>query len=110
MVQAQRLDVARYRRGTLLNCLTQVMTWTETAPVAWFNWKLIPVKVEDLLTPSMSSSEALGSGSLPSYDEGDTRRSSTRAQHTEHDDFGTVVSEVTTVVVTTRKKYRVEDA
>ena len=65
--------------------------------------------------PSKLPTDAVGSGSLPSYD-GETGQSSTRAQHTEseHDEFGTVVTEVTTVatntLVTTRKKYRVEDA
>ena len=50
-----------------------------------------------------ASSETLGSGSLPPYD-GDT---AARAQHVgyERDDFGTVVTEVTT----TRKRYRVQD-
>lgn len=75
-------------------------------------WKLIPVKAEGKSTPPRSSAEALGSGSLPSYDGLVTGQSSTRAQHaeSEQDDFGTVVTEVTTTVVTTRKKYRVEDA
>jgi hypothetical protein len=64
------------------------------------------VEVERVLTPS---------GSLPPYD-GDAGQSSTRAQHTEseYDEFGTVVNEVTVVTttstVTTRKRYRVEDA
>ena len=81
----------------------------------WFIWKLIPVKDKGPFMPSGSPSGALGSGSLPSYD-GATGQSSTRAQHTEseHDGFGTVVTEVTTVatntLVTTRKKYRVEGA
>ena len=37
--------------------------------------------------------------------------SSTRAQYaeSERDDFGTIVTEVTTTVVTTRKKYQVAD-
>ena len=96
----------------LLSGFTQVKFWTDEVPYPWFTWKLIPVKVVGLV---MLSSEALGSGSLPSYD-GATGQSSTRAQHTEseHDEFGTVVTEVTTVstntLVTTRKKYRVEDA
>ena len=60
------------------------------------------MKVESASTPP---------GSLPSYD-GDAGQSSTRTQHTEseHDEFGTVVNEVTVVTITTRKKYRVEDA
>lgn len=76
---------------------------------AWRIWKLIPVKVEGVSAPSQLSAEAIASGSLPSY-EGETWQSSARAQHTEseRDEFGTVVTEVT--VVTTRKKYRVEDS
>jgi len=46
-------------------------------------------------------------GIPPPYEGGTTGEPSTRTQcETEHDDFGTVVTEVTTV--TTRKKYRVE--
>ena len=77
----------------------------------WRIWKLIPVKVEGVFTPSRSLSEALSLGTLPSYD-GDTGRSSAHAQYaeSERDDFGTVVTEVTTTVITSRKKYRVEDA
>ena len=54
-----------------------------------------------------SSSENFGSG-LPPYDENEPRQSSSREQHAgyERDDFGTVVTEVTTV--TTRKRYRVD--
>jgi hypothetical protein len=68
------------------------------------------MKVEDAFMPSQSSSETLGSGFPPSYDGDATGQSSTRAQYaeSEQDDFGTVVTEVTTV--TTRKRYRVEDA
>ena len=72
------------------------------------------MKVEGLLSPSKPSPETLGSGSLPSYDDGDIRQSSAHAQHavSEHDEFGTVVTEVTTTstIITTRKKYRVEGA
>ena len=82
----------------------------DTPPRAWFIWKLIPVKVEGTFMPSQPSPETLGSGSLPSYNGDPTERSSTRAQHgeSERDDFGTIVTEVTTV--TTRRRYRVEDA
>ena len=79
-------------------------------------WKLIPVKVESTSTPSPSSSDNLGSGSPPLYNEDATGQSSTRARHTEfeQDEFGTIVNEVTVVTtnstVTTRKRYRVEDA
>lgn len=49
------------------------------------------------------------SGLPPSYDRDATGGSPTRAQRTdfERDDFGTIVTEVTTV--TTRKRYRIED-
>ena len=72
------------------------------------------MKVEGALAPSQLLSETLGSDSLPSYDGDVTGQSSTRAQHVEpeHDEFGTIVNEVivTTTTVTTRKRYRVEDA
>lgn len=73
----------------------------------WRIWKLIPVKIEQV---------TLGSGFPPSYDGDPTRQSSTHAQHAdfEQDEFGTIVNEVTVVTttstVTTRKKYRAEDA
>ena len=83
-----------------------MIIWTSEAQI----WKLIPVEVEGATAASRSSSEALGSGSPPSYDGGVTGQSSTGAQHveSERDDFGTIVTEVTTI--TTRKRYRVEDA
>ena len=71
------------------------------------------MKVEGASMPLHPSFEALGPGSLPSY-ERDPGQSSTHAQHaeTERDEFGTTVNEVTvlTTTVTTRKRYRVEDA
>ena len=87
-------------------------------------WRLIPVKVEDTSTPSQPLPETIGSDTLPSYDGGKTTQSSAQAQHVEYerDDFGTVVTEVTTkttttttttttkTAITTRKKYRAEDA
>lgn len=68
------------------------------------------MRVEGAFAPSRPPSEALGSSPLPQYDGDGARPSSTHAQHveSEHDDFGTVVTEVT--VVTTRRRYRVEDA
>ena len=76
-------------------------------------WKLLPVKVEGVVTPSQLLSETLGSDSLPSYDRSTIGQSSTHTQHTEaeDDELGTVVNEVTvvTTTVTTRKRYRVED-
>lgn len=71
------------------------------------------MKVEGGLTSSHSSLETPQSGTLPSY-EGGTDRSSTSTQHaeSEYDELGTTVNEVTvvTTTITTRKKYRVEDA
>ena len=68
------------------------------------------MRVEGRSTHSGSSSETLGSGSPPSYDGNTTGQPSARTQQTEfqRDDFGTIVTEVTTV--TTHKRYRVEDA
>ena len=93
----------------------QVFLCPDGSPsVPWRIWKLIPVRVEGAFSPSQSSSETLGSGSLPSYDGSTTGQSSTRTQHTEseHDRFGTIVNEVTvnTVTTTTHKRYRVENA
>ena len=95
----------------VLNCFNiQVRLWTKEVPNSWFIWKLIPVKVEGLFTASQPSPETHGSGSPPSYSGDATGQSSTRAQHveSERDDFGTIMTEVTTI--TTRKRYRVEDA
>ena len=81
---------------------------------AWRVWKLIPVKVEGASTPSQLLSEILGSGSPPLYDGDTAGQFSTHTQNveSEHDELGTIVNEVTvtTTTVTTRKKYRVEDA
>ena len=72
------------------------------------------MKVED--APAPSESLTPGSGSPPPYSGDVSGQSSTRAQYaeSEHDEFGTVVNEVTvattTSTVTTRKRYRVEDA
>ena len=97
---------------------TQVNTWLDDGPAPCRIWKLIPVKVEGMFTPSQSSFEAVGSGSLPPYGEDATGQPSARVRHTEfeQDEFGTIVNEVTVVTtnststVTTRKRYRVEDA
>jgi len=82
---------------------------------AWQKWRLIPVNVEGISTPSLSSAGIPGSGSLPPYDVDETGKSdSTRTQHSANsendDELGTVITEVTTVVTTTRRKYRAEDA
>ena len=65
-----------------------------------------------------SQSLPAGSGSLPPYDGDTAGQSSVCTQHveSEKDEFGMIVNEVTVVTttststVTTRKKYRVEDA
>ena len=68
------------------------------------------MKVEGVLRHSQQLSETHSLGSLPPYDGGAIGQSSTHAQHTEseRDDFGTIVTEVT--IVTTRNRYRVEEA
>jgi hypothetical protein len=57
-------------------------------------WKLIPVKVEP-----RPSAETAGQEFPPSYEGDAGGQSSTHTQHaeSEHDDFGTIVTEVTTV-------------
>ena len=93
----------------------QVKLFKDEPRGAWRIWKLLPVKVEGVPTPSQLLSEKLGSDSLPSYDGDTTGQSSTHLQHaeSEHDELGTTVNEVTVVTttgtVTTRKRYRVED-
>ena len=75
-------------------------------------WVLVPVKVENMSAPPQPQPEMPSQGPLPSYDGFATGQSSTHTQQaeSERDDFGTVVTEVTTTLITTRKKYRVEDA
>ena len=74
------------------------------------------MNVERTSTLPRSSPETLGPDLLPSYDGDATGQSSTHAQHadSERDEFGTIVNEVTVVTttstVTTRKRYRAEDA
>jgi len=88
----------------------QVMSWTpesgrDSDPLLM--WKLIPVRVEP-----RSPNEAGGQEFPPSYEGDGTGQSSTRTQRaeSERDDFGTIVTEVTTVTTNTRRRYRVEDA
>jgi hypothetical protein len=71
MVQAQRLVLSDAGGKLLPNGFTQVGFWTDEVPCPWFIWKLIPVNVGGMPTPSKSSSEALGnSGPPPPYDDG----------------------------------------
>ena len=92
------------------------MLWEVVKPCAWQIWKLVPVRVRGVSAPSHLPPETLGSDPLPSYDGDTAGQSSTHTQHAEpeYDEFGTIVNEVTVVTttstVTTRKRYRVEDA
>lgn len=80
--------------------------------VPWQTWILIPQKVEGSFTPSQSLPKTVDPSIPPSNAE-DVTEPSTQTRHAEYerDDFGTIVTEVTTVTNTiiTRKKYRVED-
>jgi len=65
-----------------------------------------------MFSPSQLPPETHGLDSPAKLHDGEAAgESSTRAQYaeSERDDFGTIVTEVTTTVVTTRKKYRVAD-
>ena len=66
------------------------------------------MKVEGISTPSRSPFGTMGQGFPPSYEGDAIGESSARTQESERDEFGTIVTEVTTV--TTRRRYRVEDA
>ena len=114
MVAARKMarwsDIFTNSREPKLSMFTfQVVLHKDGEPThaTWRIWKLIPVKIEQ---------ESLGSGFPPSYDGDATRQPSTHAQRTdsENDEFGTIVNEVTVVTtnstVTTRKRYRAEDA
>ena len=81
------------------------MKFHELNADAWQVWRLIPVEA----IPPKPPHEELGLGPLPPYDENEPGQPPARARHVEQerDDFGTVVTEVT--IVTTRKRYRVED-
>jgi len=70
-------------------------------------WKLIPVKIEGTPAPPQPLPET--PGPLPPYDENATEQPLTRARwvESERDEFGAVVTEITTT--TTRKRYRVQD-
>ena len=64
--------------------------------------------------PSQPASGIPGSGPLPPYEGDSTGQSSIRTQHSKKfknsdDEFGTVVTEVTTVLTITCRKHRVEN-
>ncbi|KAF9780972.1 hypothetical protein BJ322DRAFT_289453 [Thelephora terrestris] len=95
----------------------EVILYPNNPPAPSLTWKLIPMKVENTIPPSQLLSEILGSGSPPTYDGYVAEpESPTHTQHIEYrrEEFGTIVNEVTVVTtnstVTTRKRYRVEDA
>jgi len=92
----------------------EVGPYIDAEPLPLRIWRLIPAKVEDVFTPSQVFSETRGPAFPPSYNQDAPGNSSTYTQRTESesDGFGTVVDEVTVVTstVTTRKRYRVEDA
>jgi len=88
----------------------EVQTW-DNRPTPWQIWRLLPVKVEGTSTTSSRSPfGAVGQEIPPSYEGDAIGEPSARTQRTEseRDEFGTIVTEVTTV--TTRRRYRVEDA
>ena len=92
--------------------IIQIVLWEVGKPcIVEQTWDLIPVRVEGVSAPLRPSPETPSPDPLLSYDGKTAGQSSTSAQHaeSEHDDFGTIVTEVTTTVITTRKKYRVED-
>lgn len=96
-----------------LNAQVTLYLYKDIWSLSLWIWKLIPVKIDGRSEPSQTSSETLGPGSLPTYDGNATaEQPSTCAAHveSEHDEFGTIVKEVTVVTTTTYKKYRVEDA
>ncbi|KAF9781767.1 hypothetical protein BJ322DRAFT_243236 [Thelephora terrestris] len=75
----------------------QVIAWSGDKSITWLMWKLIPFETTEY-------------GFLPSYEGEEAGQSSARAQYadSERDDLGTIVTEVTTVTTTTRRRYRVE--
>lgn len=70
-------------------------------------WILIPLNVEGVSTP-LPSSGTLGSGPLPPYETGQSSAGTQHNAELTRDDFGTIVTEVTTI--TTSRRYRVPDA
>lgn len=91
---------------------------TVSESMTWRIWKLVPAETNGAFASGQSSSEPLSSGPLPPYDEDSAGQSSTRVQfaESEHGEFGAIVNEVTAVntvtknIITTHKRYRVEDA
>ena len=101
-------DTTYRYQGAIADWLTSQVHFYDGAGHVHQTWRLIPARVEGVFTPSQSGSL----GSLPPYGEDATGQSSTHTHHAESegDDFGTIVTEVTTSTITTRKRYRVQDA
>ena len=89
---AERFVPVNNKRLRLSNVTVQVQMYTDRRAVAWRMWKLIPVDVES------APRETVDPDDPPSYDV---------TWEYEGDEFGTVVTEVTTI--TSRTKYRLWD-
>ena len=70
-------------------------------------WKLIPIAAEEVVTPPQPWHELFNLGPFPQYDPGNPPVPIPRMGF-KRDEFGMVVTEVT--IVTTRKRYPIEDA
>jgi len=84
------------------------MKFYDSASYTWQVWRLIPTEVEGADRPH----ERFDLDPLPQYNENERMRfpAHVRREELDRDDFGTVVTEITTVTTSTRKKYRVEDS
>ena len=113
----ERLQGQRSSGEILFARLNHVLWWLtgppqvkfyDFTPNAWQVWRLISTEVEGTGTPY----ERFGLDPLPQYNENEHMRfpAHVRREELERDDFGTVVTEVTTVTTSTRRRYRVEDA
>ena len=103
--EGKRLTVGLSASSLTYSSTSQACIYTESAPYqTWQMWRLIPVPSPGIAEP----------GSLPLYDGDPGVGTFTRTQHagSESDKQGTFVNEVTviTTTVTTRKRYKVEDA
>jgi len=70
-------------------------------------WKLIPVRAEP-----RPPNETMGEEFPPLYEGDPIGQPPAPAQRAEYerDDLGTIVTEITTVTTSTRRRYRIEDA
>ena len=69
---------------------------------------MVPAEAEGVATPPLLWPELFDLGPLPQHGEGEPGQPPAQRMGFERDEFGMVVTEVT--IVTTRKRYRVEDA